>query len=47
MKDKIIKITAANGSIVGTFAYTKEVVETSRTIHKTSPVVTAALGEDF
>ncbi|MCM1159081.1 MAG: Hsp33 family molecular chaperone HslO [Bacteroidales bacterium] len=44
MNDTIIKGTAANNQIRFFCAYTRELVETSRTIHNTSPVATAALG---
>lgn len=44
MKDYILRATAANHSVRAFVATTKELVETSRSIHNTSPVVTAALG---
>lgn len=44
MKDYIIRGTAANDQIRFFAAYTKEVVETARQNHNTSPVATAALG---
>lgn len=44
MKDMILRGTAANNQVRFFSAYTKEVVETARQIHNTSPVVTAALG---
>lgn len=44
MKDYIVRGTAANDQIRFFAAYTKEVVETARQKHNTSPVVTAALG---
>ena len=43
-KDHIIRATAADGSIRAFCAYTRNVVESARAAHKTSPVVTAALG---
>ena len=44
MSDYIIRATAANGQIRAFAATTREVVETARQAHNTSPVVTAALG---
>lgn len=44
MKDTIIRGMAANNQVRFFSAYTKEVVETARSIHNTSPVATAALG---
>lgn len=44
MKDYIVRGTAANDQIRFFAAYTKEVVETAREKHNTSPVGTAALG---
>lgn len=44
MNDYIIRGTAAEGQIRFFAAYTKEVVETARKNHNTSPVATAALG---
>lgn len=44
MEDYIIRGTAANNQIRFFAAYTKEVVETARKAHNTSPVATAALG---
>lgn len=44
MNDIIIRGMAANNQVRFFCAYTKEVVETARTIHNTSPVATAALG---
>lgn len=44
MKDYIVRATAANGQIRAFAASTKEVVETARKDHNTSPVATAALG---
>lgn len=44
MKDYIIRGTAANDEVRFFAAYTKEVVETARKDHNTSPVATAALG---
>lgn len=44
MEDYIIRGTAANNQIRFFAAYTKEVVETARQAHNTSPVATAALG---
>ena len=43
-EDRIIRATAANGQIRAFAASTKELVETARRAHDTSPVVTAALG---
>ena len=44
MKDYIVRATAANGQVRAFAAYTKEMVETARAAHNTSPVVTAGLG---
>lgn len=44
MKDIILRGTAANNQVRFFSAYTTQVVETARSIHNTSPVVTAALG---
>ena len=44
MKDYIVRATAAQGQIRAFAATTKEMVETARRAHDTSPVATAALG---
>ena len=44
MNDYIIRGTAANDQVRFFAAYTKDVVETARQKHNTSPVATAALG---
>ena len=44
MKDYIVRATAANGQVRVFAATTREVVETAREHHNTSPVATAALG---
>ncbi len=44
MEDYIIRATAADNQIRAFAAYTKNMVETARGIHNTSPVATAALG---
>ncbi|MBE5942236.1 MAG: Hsp33 family molecular chaperone HslO [Lachnospiraceae bacterium] len=44
MKDTIIRGMAANNQVRFFASYTKELVETARSIHDTSPVATAALG---
>lgn len=44
MSDKIIRATAANAMIRAFVAETRELVNTAYDKHKTSPVVTAALG---
>lgn len=44
MKDYIIRATAANHQIRAFAATTKNLVETARQVHNTSPVATAALG---
>lgn len=44
MKDYIIRATAADNQIRAFAATTKELVETARQAHNTSPVATAALG---
>ncbi len=44
MEDYIIRATAADGQILAFAATTRELVEHARSIHGTSPVVTAALG---
>ena len=44
MKDYIVRATAANGQVRAFAAYTREMVETARQHHNTSPVATAALG---
>ena len=43
MSDYIVRATAANGQIRAFAANTKDVVETARKDHNTSPVATAAL----
>lgn len=44
MKDYCIRVTAKDGYIRGFFSTTKDIANTSFEIHKTSPVVTAAMG---
>ncbi len=44
MSDYIVRATAANNQIRAFAATTKDVVETARQHHNTSPVATAALG---
>ena len=44
MKDYIVRATAANAQIRAFACTTREMVETARINHNTSPVVTAALG---
>lgn len=44
MKDYIVRATAANAQIRAFACTTREMVETARAAHNTSPVVTAALG---
>ena len=44
MSDYIIRATAANGQIRAFASTTKELAETARQLHNTSPVGTAALG---
>lgn len=44
MKDYIVRATAANGQLRAFAASTRNVVETARAAHNTSPVATAALG---
>ena len=44
MEDYIIRGTAADNQVRFFAAYTREVVETARKAHNTSPVATAALG---
>lgn len=44
MQDYIVRATAANAQIRAFACTTKELVETARQAHNTSPVVTAALG---
>lgn len=44
MKDIIIRGTAADNQVRFFCAYTKEVVESGRIFHNTSPIATAALG---
>ncbi|AFA49037.1 Hsp33 family molecular chaperone HslO [Acetobacterium woodii] len=44
MPDYVIKATAGNGQIRVFAATTKEIAETARELHQTSPVVTQALG---
>ncbi len=44
MKDYIVRATAANGQLRAFAATTRNVVETARKAHNTSPVATAALG---
>lgn len=43
MKDYIVRATAAEGQVRAFAATTKELVETAREHHNTSPVATAAL----
>lgn len=42
--DYMIRATAANAQIRAFAATTKDLVDTARTTHQTSPVITAALG---
>lgn len=44
MKDYVIRVTAKDGAIRGFFATTKGIANESFERHKTSPVVTAAMG---
>ena len=44
MSDYIIRGMAADGQVRFFAGTTKEIVETARSIHNTSPVATAALG---
>ena len=44
MSDHIVRATAADGSIRAFCASTRELTEYARSVHNTSPVVTAALG---
>ena len=44
MKDYIVRATAADGQVRAFAATTRQVVETARERHGTSPVATAALG---
>lgn len=44
MSDYIVRATAADAQIRAFAATTREMVETARKAHDTSPVVTAALG---
>ena len=44
MKDYIVRAMAANGQIRAFAATTRDMVETARAAHNTSPVATAALG---
>ena len=44
MKDYIVRATAADSQIRAFAATTRELVETARSAHNTSPVATAALG---
>ena len=44
MKDYMVRATAANGQVRAFAAYTREMVETARQAHNTSPIVTAGLG---
>ena len=44
MKDYMIRATAADGQIRAFAATTKEMVETAKNAHNTSPIATAALG---
>lgn len=44
MSDKIVRATAADGQIRAFAATTRDMVETARQAHDSSPVVTAALG---
>ena len=44
MKDYLVKATAANAQVRAFSATTRQMAETARKNHDTSPVVTAALG---
>ena len=44
MADYLVRATAANAQIRAFACTTKEIAETARQVHGTSPVVTAALG---
>lgn len=44
MDDYIVRAIAADGTIRAFAAYTRNTVEKARSLHNTSPVVTAALG---
>ena len=44
MGDYMVRATAANAQVRAFAATTKELVETARQAHNTSPVVTAGLG---
>ena len=44
MADYILRATAAQGQIRAFAATTRDLVETARAAHNTSPVATAALG---
>ena len=44
MEDYIVRATAANNQIRAFAATTREMIETAREHHNTSPVATAALG---
>ena len=44
MSDYIVRATAANSQIRAFAATTRDMVETARAAHNTSPVATAALG---
>ena len=44
MSDYIVRATAADSSIRAFAITSKEIVETARVDHHTSPVITAALG---
>lgn len=44
MKDYVVRATAADGQIRAFAATTRELAETARQLHNTSPVATAALG---
>lgn len=44
MKDQILRVTAADGMIRGFFADTRDTVNRAADIHRTTPVMSAALG---
>ena len=44
MEDYVVRATAANANIRAFAATTKNIVETARRAHDTSPIMTAALG---
>lgn len=44
MKDYIVRATAAGSQVRAFAAVTRDIVETARKAHNTSPVATAALG---